>query len=334
MEIGLKEYRKLKKQADERKVDEIGLIFDDKPSYIPTENAKEAQKILDEAQLVITLEEREELVKVSNKKEVDKLSNLFYDDDKTRMVETQEAREAKKLIEKATIVLTPEERNELVEQSKEKEVNQVSLLSSEKPTYTPTLKALLATDILKKSRAVLSLQDRKEIMRLAEKQEPDELLGALGIKEMAYTKDAINAQDLLGMSELVITPEEKKELEKEADEKKVDEVALLFDEKPSYIPTEKAKDAQYLLKRASISITLDELNKYDYQSEFNGGKFFMCEEFTDKKMKKNLSPNDIEPDLTEAVRFSDIEEFNSELISHLKGIDDNTRKADEEQRGE
>ena len=45
MEIGLKEYRKLKKQADERKVDEIGLIFDDKPSYIPTENAKEAQKI-------------------------------------------------------------------------------------------------------------------------------------------------------------------------------------------------------------------------------------------------------------------------------------------------
>lgn len=331
MEIGLKEYRKLQKQADERKVSEFGSIFDENPIYIPTENAKEAERILKEAQLVLTLEERNELIEISKRKEADKLGNIFYDDDKTRMVETPEAKEAKKLLDKSDIIITIDQRRQLLEQSMEKEINQLSLLSDDK--YVETEKARDAKDILEKAKVIISLEQRKELLEKAQEKETDKTLASLGIEERTYTKDAEDAQNILRMSKLVITQEERISLEEASKEQEVNKAAEIFDIYET-VDTERAKESKELLAKASVSITLDELNTQLYQSEYNDGNFFMCEEFTDKKMKKELTPNDIESSLEEDVRFSDVEKFNRELISNLKKIDVNTREADGGQRSE
>ena len=185
--------------------------------------------------------------------------------------------QAEELLSKAELTITLDEIRELQEQAKEKRKNPMlnTIFAYE---YTnpdeimvPTEKATEAKEILSKAKLTITLDEMRELQKQAKERRKDPMYKPGLIESMVLTVEAEKAEKILSKAELKITLDEMRKLQEQARERK---------ENPTYefptesggrdnrmVKTEKAKEAEAILSKARLTITLDEMKELQAKAE-------------------------------------------------------------------
>ena len=173
--------KKLQQQSKEQRYDEILTMFGGN-GIEETQKAREAKKILDEANIVITLEEMKELKHKSKEKKYDEMLAALGEDG---MIETQEARDSKEILNKANIAITLEEMEDLEQQSKEQRYDKNDIEFKEDIMK----KAKHAQDILNKNNLMIGFGETKKRALFTSIE-----IGKATLKQQENTEEKINEE--------------------------------------------------------------------------------------------------------------------------------------------
>ena len=275
MIFDLKTYMKLKEQIKEMNGNQSSHGLDGKDeSMIP-----QAEELLSKAELTITLDEIRELQEQAKEKRKNPMLNTIFAFEYTNpdeiMVSTEKATEAKEILSKAKLTITLDEMRELQKQAKERRKD---------PMYKPgliesmvlTVEAEKAEKILSKAELKITLDEMRKLQEQARERKENptyEFPTESGGRDnrMVQTEKAKEAEKILSNAKLTITLDEMRKLQEQTRERK---------ENPTYefptesggrdnrmVKTEKAKEAEAILSKARLTITLDEMKELQAKAE-------------------------------------------------------------------
>ncbi|MBR6033223.1 MAG: hypothetical protein IKP28_00470 [Clostridia bacterium] len=187
------------------------------------------------------------------------------------------------------LLISLEEYNRLQKQAAEREENELARELAEMIGETdesehmlPTKEAKKAAELLEQAKVTLTLDEYKELqVQAAEREENElarevaEMLGETNESEyMLPTEAARQATELLERAEVTITIEEYSMLQEMSKETELDPMATIIEEtlgeinRSEYMfPTDRAQEALNLLKKARLSITVEEFKRLQEQSK-------------------------------------------------------------------